>query len=141
MNFIALKWNGVGQLIRCCVDRNRQIQFSQDRHERLVELSDALGTEQHFAARAVGCRKQELVIDEIRSEEHTSELQSPMYLVCGLLLEKITASVASGSLQAGQRFANPGLPGFNSNSSEQTVFNDTATTEIYPLSLHDALPI
>src|SRR5437762_10747149 len=27
-------------------------------------------------------------IDEGRSEEHTSELQSPMYLVCRLLLEK-----------------------------------------------------
>src|SRR5437762_4964441 len=27
-----------------------------------------------------------------RSEEHTSELQSPMYLVCRLLLEKKTAS-------------------------------------------------
>src|SRR5437879_9090598 len=27
-------------------------------------------------------------IDESRSEEHTSELQSPMYLVCRLLLEK-----------------------------------------------------
>jgi len=27
-------------------------------------------------------------ICEIRSEEHTSELQSPMYLVCRLLLEK-----------------------------------------------------
>src|SRR5437762_7504761 len=27
-------------------------------------------------------------IDEFRSEEHTSELQSPMYLVCRLLLEK-----------------------------------------------------
>src|SRR5437762_4743386 len=26
--------------------------------------------------------------DEVRSEEHTSELQSPMYLVCRLLLEK-----------------------------------------------------
>src|SRR5437762_6772131 len=26
--------------------------------------------------------------DRIRSEEHTSELQSPMYLVCRLLLEK-----------------------------------------------------
>src|SRR5437762_8433399 len=26
--------------------------------------------------------------EEIRSEEHTSELQSPMYLVCRLLLEK-----------------------------------------------------
>src|SRR5437763_16585212 len=25
---------------------------------------------------------------ELRSEEHTSELQSPMYLVCRLLLEK-----------------------------------------------------
>src|SRR5437762_883758 len=28
------------------------------------------------------------VKDEERSEEHTSELQSPMYLVCRLLLEK-----------------------------------------------------
>src|SRR5437879_3029814 len=27
---------------------------------------------------------------ELRSEEHTSELQSPMYLVCRLLLEKKT---------------------------------------------------
>src|SRR5437762_5283901 len=27
----------------------------------------------------------------LRSEEHTSELQSPMYLVCRLLLEKKTA--------------------------------------------------
>src|SRR5437764_9995880 len=27
-------------------------------------------------------------LDEQRSEEHTSELQSPMYLVCRLLLEK-----------------------------------------------------
>src|SRR5437879_7356533 len=26
--------------------------------------------------------------DAVRSEEHTSELQSPMYLVCRLLLEK-----------------------------------------------------
>src|SRR5687768_10672633 len=39
-----------------------------------------------------------------RSEEHTSELQSRLHLVCRLLL-------------------------------------DTATTEIYTLSLHDALPI
>src|SRR5437764_7432289 len=28
------------------------------------------------------------LIGEARSEEHTSELQSPMYLVCRLLLEK-----------------------------------------------------
>src|SRR3989338_6833473 len=43
---------------------------------------------------------------KMRSEEHTSELQSQFHLVCRLLF-----------------------------------FNDTATTEIYPLSLHDALPI
>src|SRR5437763_1387430 len=32
-----------------------------------------------------------------RSEEHTSELQSPMYLVCRLLLEKKKAESPSGS--------------------------------------------
>src|SRR5437762_7250288 len=31
-----------------------------------------------------------------RSEEHTSELQSPMYLVCRLLLEKKNKSRTSG---------------------------------------------
>ena len=50
------------------------------------------------------------LLANIRSEEHTSELQSPDHLVCRLLLEK-------------------------------NFFNDTATTEIYTLSLHDALPI
>src|SRR5437879_10293936 len=29
-----------------------------------------------------------LILEQNRSEEHTSELQSPMYLVCRLLLEK-----------------------------------------------------
>src|SRR3989338_6779501 len=42
----------------------------------------------------------------LRSEEHTSELQSQFHLLCRLFF-----------------------------------FNDTAPTEIYPLSLHDALPI
>ncbi len=36
-------------------------------------------------------------------------------------LRLVFASVVSGSLQAGQRLAKPGLPGFNSNSSEQTA--------------------
>src|SRR3990167_5373191 len=49
----------------------------------------------------------------MRSEEHTSELQSQSNLVCRLLLEK----------------------------NYFFFFNDTATTEIYTLSLHDALPI
>src|SRR5437762_8138945 len=40
--------------------------------------------------------------DRVRSEEHTSELQSPMYLVCRLLLEKkkkITVNEALISIQ------------------------------------------
>src|ERR1039458_10234790 len=55
----------------------------------------------------------------IRSEEHTSELQSLRHLVCRLLLEKKK----------------------NNASNVVFFFNDTATTEIYTLSLHDALPI
>src|SRR5256885_14601291 len=46
-------------------------------------------------ARALACRPQLLLLDEPacglnheRSEEHTSELQSPCNLVCRLLLEK-----------------------------------------------------
>src|SRR5215813_4744521 len=57
---------------------------------------------------------------EVRSEEHTSELQSRPHLVCRLLLEKKNQQVFGCSL---------------------FFFNDTATTELYTLSLHDALPI
>src|SRR5437879_9991219 len=38
-----------------------------------------------------------------RSEEHTSELQSPMYLVCRLLLEKKKTSARSTSTSAAWR--------------------------------------
>src|SRR3712207_8669176 len=43
-----------------------------------VPVGDAVGTETTPAAAA----------DAVRSEEHTSELQSRQYLVCRLLLEK-----------------------------------------------------
>src|SRR5258708_5754165 len=69
---------------------------------------------------AAHCRKDEWP----RSEEHTSELQSPDHLVCRLLLEKKKKNSHS--------ITHPFLFFF---------FNDTATTEIYTLSLHDALPI
>src|SRR5260370_920461 len=61
-----------------------------------------------------------------RSEEHTSELQSHLNLVCRLLLEK-----KKNELTLNRSPVHP-LCFF---------FNDTATTEIYTLSLHDALPI
>src|SRR3712207_4574863 len=62
----------------------------------------------------------------IRSEEHTSELQSRQYLVCRLLLEK-KKKTRSHTLHCMALI--------------MFFFNDTATTEIYTLSLHDALPI
>src|SRR6266487_1060867 len=81
-----------------------------------------------------------------RSEEHTSELQSPVHLVCRLLLEKKNTKSQSYS------------PIIKKKSMLSTFFffnlfyflfffffffffNDTATTEIYTLSLHDALPV
>src|SRR5476651_585949 len=90
-----------------------------------------------------------------RSEEHTSELQSRQYLVCRLLLEKKkkndyalsgedekAASVVEGpSPRARQDIAALTSIVVNSCFRMFFFFNDTATTEIYTLSLHDALPI
>src|ERR1017187_10214353 len=85
-----------------------------------------------------------------RSEEHTSELQSPMYLVCRLLLEKKTPLLLAAP-------SSPEIPGIvatldrleqeNHALSEQLrdlrffFFNDRAPPEISPLSLPAALPI
>src|ERR1039457_6603416 len=97
-----------------------------------------------------------------RSEEHTSELQSPCNLVCRLLLEK-KKKIRTKSHRASGTEAQVGLTrvlwghalavrplsvtGAGLVGSSIAVcfvfffFNDTATTEIYTLSLHDALPI
>src|SRR5215475_6776448 len=81
-----------------------------------------------------------------RSEEHTSELQSREKLVCRLLLEKkksrqevtvLPVTVPTSGWDSARIFAGARLV-------VRLVFfffNDTATTEIYTLSLHDALPI
>src|ERR1041385_2653303 len=84
------------------------------------------------------------MISRSRSEEHTSELQSRLHIVCRLLLEKKQGEEhcsqdvrRMGDAQSGavllQRQIQPALI--------LIFFNDTATTEIYTLSLHDALPI
>src|ERR1039458_7584166 len=77
-----------------------------------------------------------------RSEEHTSELQSLRHLVCRLLLEKRLARDPGEQREAvpervaqRERLLGQGRP------RGRIFFNDTATTEIYTLSLHDALPI
>src|SRR3974390_1165636 len=78
----------------------------------------------------------EPVSTKARSEEHTSELQSPIHLVCRLLLEKKSVwRIASILPRARPRlFQLASVQAF-------FFFNDPATTEIYSLSLHDALPI
>src|SRR5437763_5716308 len=43
------------------------------------------------------------IMNTVRSEEHTSELQSPMYLVCRLLLEKKKYFHPRSALQTGRR--------------------------------------
>src|ERR1039457_2683637 len=81
-----------------------------------------------------------------RSEEHTSELQSPCNLVCRLLLEKkemqssTTWSMAYPS-GTGWSWSIAQTCGVTADVMRIFFFNDTATTEIYTLSLHDALPI
>src|ERR1041385_1623043 len=97
-----------------------------------------------------------------RSEEHTSELQSRLHLVCRLLLEKKknrkTAHTSRPSPVSGRPAPHapqtPQIRGIvravrmgevrhlpEAPCSRLFFFNDTATTEIYTLSLHDALPI
>src|ERR1022692_1741101 len=88
----------------------------------------------------------------IRSEEHTSELQSPCNLVCRFLLEKKNTT---SPVRIQKRIPIAPLPSLQIPSGiglyEGIIaprpqafyffFNDTATTEIYTLSLHNALPI
>src|ERR1039457_2067229 len=97
-----------------------------------------------------------------RSEEHTSELQSPCNLVCRLLLEKKKKNTTTARLsdffrlfhyfrtrRAAPRYS-PSRCRLHAIFCRSALFslvvfffffNDTATTEIYTLSLHDALPI
>src|SRR5436189_4118545 len=55
-------------------------------NELLSTARDALGMDQPRVH--VAQERLDVALEELRSEEHTSELQSPMYLVCRLLLEK-----------------------------------------------------
>src|SRR5471030_2850216 len=80
---------------------------------------------------------------EQRSEEHTSELQSLRHLVCRLLLEKKKIDHRGQHRTAVARHCARQRPSVPAEVAISLFFffNDTATTEIYTLSLHDALPI
>src|SRR5216683_67026 len=87
----------------------------------------------------------------VRSEEHTSELQSRSDLVCRLLLEKKKivrldiSEYMEKHLVSRLIGAPPRYVGYDERGPLTEAlfffFNDTAPTEIYTLPLHDALPI
>src|ERR1017187_10602824 len=80
------------------VQTKDKINLSASRGVALCELSFATGEPDYTIfvdAKALGTLEAKPeghslvgVEEQSRSEEHTSELQSPMYLVCRLLLEK-----------------------------------------------------
>src|ERR1044071_293436 len=95
-----------------------------------------------------------------RSEEHTSELQSRVDISYAVFcLKKIPHAVLARRVDGAARRADTAgirrpLLSLSPNADRRVVraraarplwrslfFNDTATTEIYTLSLHDALPI
>src|SRR4029434_10415387 len=97
-----------------------------------------------------------------RSEEHTSELQLHLNLVCRLLLEKKDCSVRGWSSGGMRRVCTSGacqcdvyvgeacvvmrevdgcLRDVGRRRAAAVFLNDAAPPEIYPLPLHDALPI
>src|SRR5437762_8386677 len=84
-----------GRVDRCDRDA-RSGQDSRVRGRRAAEVRFSQGYAERRQADAIGLRPGRAQRDahrcpdafRTRSEEHTSELQSPMYLVCRLLLEK-----------------------------------------------------
>src|SRR5258707_8942026 len=76
-------------------------------HEHLVASFGHAGEAEHFdRRRRAGGRNRlaPVVLEQARSEEHTSELQSRQYLVCRLLLEKKKKQLLN-DLPAGARLA------------------------------------
>src|ERR1017187_9200135 len=71
-----------------------------------------------------------------RSEEHTSELQSPMYLVCRLLLEKKIRGEAKGPSQGMRQPSTREGPNARAMGSliSQFFFNEQGAHRILPFS-------
>src|SRR5258708_31290077 len=75
-------------------DLGDRAQHDDGRHRKL----ERQGGEPEAAAGGAG-RHRQIFVQQLRSEEHTSELQSPDHLVCRLLLEKKKIHTASSLTQ------------------------------------------
>src|SRR5476649_2708236 len=120
-----------------------------------LSLHDALPISRPWVDRLPDTRPTKSPLGGGRSEEHTSELQSHSDLVCRLLLEKKKerklieevderekTKIRSERLRYyGLTAAGCKMGRAEARKMAYFFFNDTATTEIYTLSLHDALPI
>src|SRR2546422_6187967 len=72
-------------LFRSRVQHDRRIRSPEHRHDVVVGLA---GVHDDRLSNLAGERELSLEGATLRSEEHTSELQSRLHLVCRLLLEK-----------------------------------------------------
>src|SRR5437762_12425179 len=92
-SFVVLRYLFVSFFFYCYVDHRDLHSFptrrSSDLHYPDVGLEPYIGLEQDASAITAFTAFYVPALQAVkRSEEHTSELQSPMYLVCRLLLEK-----------------------------------------------------
>src|SRR6266511_4482375 len=76
------------QLLRQLVVHGDQLAVQHHVHVALVGLDLGGGRRHDLGARQLQLERQVGALDDLRSEEHTSELQSRENLVCRLLLEK-----------------------------------------------------
>src|SRR5438034_181631 len=113
--------------------------------EHLLQVDRVrLALQQQPASRMTEDREMGIAHGRERSEEHTSELQSHSDLVCRLLLEKKKKKQCIKKItdEPKSQYISPRSSWLSYYPFRILFFfNDTATTEIYTLSLHDALPI
>src|SRR5258705_764011 len=74
--------------------------FRSDLSFRGFRSSPVTGESQGLSVFVDGVRVNEPTVEEIRSEEHTSELQSLRHLVCRLLLEKKNTSLQDSIIRS-----------------------------------------
>src|SRR3712207_7877226 len=85
-------------LFRSIVTDWRAVLIVTDNCTRVCYDLPLFGNGPHVTAEQVVDQLRNVLPTEVRSEEHTSELQSRQYLVCRLLLEKKKNSISSHTL-------------------------------------------
>src|SRR5437879_10763959 len=91
---MAMQYQASGEPQRGCERKHPEIRFEHRAKRVHVANGESNHAARHYhltlceSELRVGAQTGVAYANNVRSEEHTSELQSPMYLVCRLLLEK-----------------------------------------------------